>query len=92
MKEINRDATSDTHEVCKHTYVRVVVGKLKTHDCMPPSTDLPEIPDASALNDVVVSKETLRFDYPDSDIILRSSDSHDFRVPKLYIVNSSPAL
>jgi hypothetical protein len=60
---------------------------------MPTSTDLPEIPEASALNDVVSdSKETLRFDYPGSDIILRSSDSHDFRVPKLYIVNSSPVL
>ena len=58
---------------------------------MPPSTDLPEIPDASAPSDMV-SKETLRFDYPGSDIILRSSDSHDFRVPKLYLVNSSPVL
>ena len=41
---------------------------------------------------MVVSKETPRFDYPGSDTILRSSDSHDFRVPKLYIVNSSPVL
>ncbi|KAH9058175.1 hypothetical protein EDB87DRAFT_1685494 [Lactarius vividus] len=29
---------------------------------------------------------------PDADIILRSSECHDFRVPKLYIINSSPVL
>ena len=32
------------------------------------------------------------FDYPGADIILRSQDSHHFRVPKTYIVNSSPIL
>ncbi|KAH9012768.1 hypothetical protein EDB84DRAFT_924304 [Lactarius hengduanensis] len=40
----------------------------------------------------VVSDETSRFNYPGSDIILRSCDSHDFRVPKLYIVTCSPVL
>jgi BTB/POZ domain len=30
--------------------------------------------------------------YPDADIILRSSDSHEYQVPKLYIINSSPIL
>ncbi|KAI9452355.1 hypothetical protein BJY52DRAFT_1124459, partial [Lactarius psammicola] len=40
----------------------------------------------------VVSDEIFHFDYPDSDIILRSCDSHDFRVPRLYLVNSSPVL
>ena len=40
----------------------------------------------------VVSDESLHFDYLGSDIILRSCDSHNFRVPKLYIVNSSPIL
>jgi hypothetical protein len=30
--------------------------------------------------------------YPDADIILRSSDSHEYRVPKIYIINSSPIL
>ena len=38
------------------------------------------------------SDETLHFDYPGSDIILRSRDSYDFRVPHLYLVNSSPVL
>ncbi|KAI9441874.1 hypothetical protein H4582DRAFT_2074049 [Lactarius indigo] len=52
------------------------------------STILPETP---APNDAV-SNETFRFDYPGSDIILRSCDSHNFRVPKLYVVNSSPVL
>ena len=42
--------------------------------------------------DEVVSDETLRFDYPGSDIILRSCDFHNFRLPKLYIVNCSPVL
>ncbi len=37
----------------------------------------------------VVSDKTLHFDYPGSDILLRSCDSHDFPVPKLYIINSS---
>jgi hypothetical protein len=31
-------------------------------------------------------------DYPDADIILRSQDSYHFRVPKIYIINSSPVL
>ncbi|KAH9049780.1 hypothetical protein EDB83DRAFT_1386921, partial [Lactarius deliciosus] len=40
----------------------------------------------------VIPDEILHFDYPGSDIILRSCDSHDFRVPQLYLVNSSPVL
>jgi hypothetical protein len=40
----------------------------------------------------VLSEETLHFDYPGSDILLRSCDSHDFCVPQLYIANSSPVL
>jgi hypothetical protein len=31
-------------------------------------------------------------DYPDSDIVLRSSDSRDFRVLKVFIDKSSPVL
>ena len=30
--------------------------------------------------------------YPDADIIIYSSEYHEFRVPKLYIMNSSPVL
>ncbi|KAH9168000.1 hypothetical protein EDB89DRAFT_1890105, partial [Lactarius sanguifluus] len=51
-------------------------------------TVLPETPTPNN----AVSNETFRFDYPGSDIILRSCDSHNFRVPKLYVVNSSPVL
>ncbi|KAF8256438.1 hypothetical protein EI94DRAFT_1766819 [Lactarius quietus] len=40
----------------------------------------------------VASDETVHFDYPGADIVLRSFDSHDFHVPKLYIANSSPVL
>ena len=49
---------------------------------------LPKFPASSD----VISTETLLFDYPGSDIILRSCDFQDCRVPKLYIVNSSPVL
>jgi hypothetical protein len=31
-------------------------------------------------------------DYPGADVILRSQDSYQFRVPKIYIENSSPVL
>ncbi|KAF8472253.1 hypothetical protein DFH94DRAFT_193338 [Russula ochroleuca] len=41
---------------------------------------------------LVVSPENLLFDYPEADVILRSRDSYEFRVLKLYIVNSSPIL
>ncbi|KAI9441876.1 hypothetical protein H4582DRAFT_1421842 [Lactarius indigo] len=40
----------------------------------------------------LIPDESLHFDYPGSDIILRSHDSHDFRVPQLYLVNSSTVL
>jgi hypothetical protein len=54
--------------------------------------DLPA-PEPSAPPEVALeARETLHFDYHGSDIILRSCDSHKFHVPKLYIVNSSPAL
>ena len=51
----------------------------------------PPVPEPSAPNKVV-SEETLHFDYPSSDIVLRSCDSQNFHVSKLYIVNSSPVL
>ena len=40
----------------------------------------------------VASEETPHFDFPGSDIILRSCDSRNFHVPKLYLANSSPVL
>ena len=40
----------------------------------------------------VVSLENLLWDYPEADIILRSCDSYDFRVLKVYIFHSSPVL
>ncbi|KAH9174304.1 hypothetical protein EDB89DRAFT_564632 [Lactarius sanguifluus] len=48
----------------------------------------PETPEPNE----VVSDETLHFNYPGSDIALRTSDSHDFRVPKLNIDICSPIL
>jgi hypothetical protein len=38
------------------------------------------------------SLANILFEYPGADLILRSCDSHYFRVPKPYIVYSSPAL
>ena len=40
----------------------------------------------------VISYENLLFDYPEADVILRSRDSYEFRVLKIYIVHSSPIL
>ncbi|KAH8985650.1 hypothetical protein EDB86DRAFT_2833064 [Lactarius hatsudake] len=48
-------------------------------------------PENSEPNEVV-SDETLHFNYPGSDIVLRTSDSHDFRVPKLNVDICSPVL
>ena len=50
------------------------------------------VPPGTPESNEVVSDETLHFDYPGSDIILRLRDAHDFRVPKLFIINSSPVL
>ena len=44
---------------------------------------------ASATDEPLV---ILLFDHPGADIILCSQDSYHFRVPKVYIVNSSPIL
>ena len=40
----------------------------------------------------VISLENLLFDFPEADVVLRSRDSYEFRVLKLYIVHSSPIL
>ena len=40
----------------------------------------------------VISHENLLFDYPEADVVLRSRDSYEFRVLKIYIVHSSPVL
>ena len=39
-----------------------------------------------------ISAESLLLNYPDADVILRSCDSFEFRVLKLYIIHSSPIL
>ncbi|KAH9958131.1 hypothetical protein BC827DRAFT_1269740 [Russula dissimulans] len=52
------------------------------------STVIPAISSSGS----VISLENLLFDYPEADIILRSRDSYEFRVLKLYIVHSSPVL
>ena len=50
----------------------------------------PTPPPTPGPNEVIID-ETL-FNYPGSDIALRSCDSHDFPLPKLYILISSPVL
>jgi hypothetical protein len=51
-----------------------------------PSTSL------STSNRLGDSFSTELFDYPDADIVLRSCDSQDFRVQKVFLVKSSPLL
>jgi hypothetical protein len=46
-------------------------------------------PEAASTTDQLVIQ---LFDHPDVDIVLRSQDSQDFQVLKIYIVNSSPVL
>jgi hypothetical protein len=41
---------------------------------------------------LVISLENLLFDFPEADLILRSRNSYEFRVLKLYIINNSPIL
>ncbi|KAN0137925.1 hypothetical protein V8E53_004409 [Lactarius tabidus] len=55
------------------------------------STD-PTDPPVPELLEVPPPEETLHFDYPGSDVVLRSCDSHNFHAIKLYIANSSPVL
>ena len=55
------------------------------------STDLTD-PPVSESPEPAEFAETLHFDFPGSDFVLRSCDSHNFRVSKLYIANSSPVL
>ncbi|KAI9434596.1 hypothetical protein H4582DRAFT_2175210 [Lactarius indigo] len=52
------------------------------------STHAPETPPSGP----VISLENLLFDYPGADSILRSCDSYEFRVLKIYIFHSSPVL
>jgi hypothetical protein len=49
------------------------------------------VPDTS-FSTPVLSLENLLFDYPAADVILRSGDSHEFRVLRIYITHSSPVL
>src|SRR6266404_3008721 len=40
----------------------------------------------------VISLENFHFEYAEADVIIRSSDSYEFRVLKIYISHSSPVL
>ena len=44
------------------------------------------------LSGPIISLENLLFNFPEADLILRSRDSYEFRVLKLYIIHSSPIL
>ena len=58
----------------------------------------PEIPELSpnlvpqGPNKVIRDEEISRFNYPGSDIVLRSRDSYNFPLPKLNILTCSPVL
>ncbi|KAH9014702.1 hypothetical protein EDB85DRAFT_2157227 [Lactarius pseudohatsudake] len=53
---------------------------------------MPTVRPGTPVPNDVVSDESLHFNYPGWDIVFRSCDSHDFRVPKLYIDTCSPVL
>src|SRR6266404_2490199 len=56
---------------------------------------MPEVPSGTSEPNEFVSDELLHFDYPgpnDSDLIIRTSDSHTFCALQLYVANSSPIL
>ena len=53
---------------------------------------MPRVLPGTPESNEVVSDETLHFNYPGSNIVLRSCDSHDFRMPKFYITICSPVL
>jgi hypothetical protein len=55
------------------------------------SSHQPRAPSSASNRDEAPSTEEL-FDFPDADIIIRSSNSRDFRVLKLFITKSSPVL
>jgi hypothetical protein len=44
------------------------------------------------LSGPIISLENLLFNFPEANLILRSRDSYEFRVLKLYIIHSSPIL
>jgi hypothetical protein len=55
----------------------------------------PTVPLEAPVSTMISADEppaNLVFNYPGADLILRSCDSRAFRVPKLYIINSSPEL
>ena len=49
-------------------------------------------PLAVSTTDEPLATRNLLLNHPGADIIFRSQDSHRFRVPKIYILNSSPIL
>jgi hypothetical protein len=73
-----------------YMWIAILHSGSATNTMSPNSIDPPvsEPPTPTA----VTFEETLHFDFPGSDIVLRSCDSHIFHVPKLYIINSSPVL
>jgi hypothetical protein len=56
------------------------------------TTSMSTVDSKSSPSDSVTPLENLLFDYPEADVILRSCDSYEFRILKLYIVHSSPKL
>ena len=94
---LRTDTTRDTANLPRHCKctkalkfnLQVLPHNSNTMPIVPPIAPTPG-------SNEVVSEETLNFDYPGMDIILRSSlcscDSLIFRGPELYVINSSPGL
>jgi hypothetical protein len=70
-------------------------GAPKTHFDHPAvfqDTVMSKVSTKTSPPDPIVSLENLLFDFPEADLILRSRDSYEFRVLKIYIDHSSPIL
>ncbi|KAI9441997.1 hypothetical protein BJY52DRAFT_473217 [Lactarius psammicola] len=82
-------ASPAAHERLKHGSCDMAI----TSSCgLRRSNTMPVVLPGTPVPNEVVSDETLRFDFPGSDTVLRSCDSHNFRVLKLYIAHVSPVL
>ena len=50
------------------------------------------LPVTTESSESAAEESVCKWDHPHADMILRSSDSHEFRVPRIYIIDSSPVL
>ena len=79
---------------CVPAYPGLLLHLTYLNDCLPVATDplFPMATSSATPEGSSNGSDNNLFDDPDADIILRSCDSQEFRVLKLYIIRSSPVL